>query len=159
MTKDIFIDNNVAKNFANPMDKEYKKLVSWLQQYKPVPSPDHSNAHLVVSTKLIREYIASSGGANAATSIPALIAQLQKEGRLIRISNEDIKTFQNKYFSPKVLKVLKCNHRDRDHIPAVLLSHRKYALTIDDNFGNDLLRFPGFKPTVAKRPENIPYAK
>jgi hypothetical protein len=27
MLKDIFIDNNIAKNFCNPVDPEYKNLV------------------------------------------------------------------------------------------------------------------------------------
>jgi hypothetical protein len=31
--KDIFIDNSIAKNFANPLDPEYKKLVAWLMRY------------------------------------------------------------------------------------------------------------------------------
>jgi len=29
--KDIFIDTNIAKNFTNPLDPEYKKLVFWLR--------------------------------------------------------------------------------------------------------------------------------
>jgi len=33
MKKDIFIDNNIAKNFTNPLDGEYKKLVQWLMRY------------------------------------------------------------------------------------------------------------------------------
>ena len=31
--KDIFIDNNIAKNFGNPMDEEYQKLIRWLQKF------------------------------------------------------------------------------------------------------------------------------
>ena len=30
MKKDIFIDNNIACRFSNPMDPEMKKLISWL---------------------------------------------------------------------------------------------------------------------------------
>ena len=33
MLKDLFIDNNVAKNFANPLDPEYKKLIQWLMTF------------------------------------------------------------------------------------------------------------------------------
>jgi hypothetical protein len=159
MIKDIFIDNNIAKNFSNPMDPEYKRLVQWLQQYKPVKSADHTNAYLVLSQKLLVEYISSSGSSYTTTSIPVLIDKLTREGRIVKITNKYIKDFQVKHFTPKILKVLTCNNKDRDHIPAVLLSNRKYALTIDDNFGNDLLKFSGFKPTIAKRPEKIPYDK
>lgn len=30
MKKDIFIDNNIASKFSNPLDPEYKKLIKWL---------------------------------------------------------------------------------------------------------------------------------
>jgi hypothetical protein len=38
-----------------------------------------------------------------------------------------------------------------------LLSDRKFALTIDDNFTKDLKGFSGFDTTVSSRPEGIPY--
>ena len=47
----------------------------------------------------------------------------------------------------------------RNHIPIVLLSERKYALTKDKNFTYDLENFPGFKVLVSSHPENIPYDK
>ena len=46
MLKDIFIDSNVAKNFANPLDPEYKKLVNWLMNFDE--DNQTNNAHLVV---------------------------------------------------------------------------------------------------------------
>ena len=58
MKKDIFIDNNIAMNFANPSDAEYKKLLCWLYVYNHDPNKD---AYLVVSIKLIEEYIGTSG--------------------------------------------------------------------------------------------------
>jgi hypothetical protein len=62
MKKDIFIDNNIAKNFTNPLDPEYVKLIKWLLAYDEVPegSPDYINAHLAVSKKLLVEYYRSA---------------------------------------------------------------------------------------------------
>ena len=48
MKKDIFIDNNIACRFANPMDPEMKKLIDWLM--KNVEGSD-KNAIMVVSPK------------------------------------------------------------------------------------------------------------
>ena len=45
--KDIFIDNNVASRFKNPADEEYKKLLNWITE----------KGHLVLSQKLLKEYI------------------------------------------------------------------------------------------------------
>jgi hypothetical protein len=161
MIKDIFIDNNVAKNFTNPVNPEYLKLINWLKKYDkpPIDKPDHINAHLVFSKKIAHEYYASAQHAYTDTCMPVIIDQLTREGRLVKISNEQIKNFHTEYFKPKIIKRLKSNKKDWDHIPAVLLSNRKYALAIDDNFCNDLVNFPGFKTKVAKRPENLPYDK
>ena len=30
MIKDILVDNNIAKNFKNPANPEYEKLIKWL---------------------------------------------------------------------------------------------------------------------------------
>jgi hypothetical protein len=156
MKKDIFIDNNIAKNFSNPMDEEYKKLIQWLLTTNGNEDED-KNAYLVVSQKLLVEYISSSQYAASNTSIPVMINTLQREGRLIKFDNQQIKEFQRKYFKSSVLKNLKSNREDRDHIPIVCLSDRKYALTIDDKLFDDLRDFPGFKVWVEKRPENLDY--
>ena len=149
--KDIFIDNNVASKFCNPMDPEYLKLVNWLLK--------DSLAHLVVSKKLIREYMASNKGATSGTSITVLISRLSIEGRLVNIGNEEIREFKRIHFRKKVESKLTCNTEDRDHIPVVLLSKRKYALAYDQNFLTDLVNFPGFNVTAASRPEKLPYSK
>jgi hypothetical protein len=54
---------------------------------------------------------------------------------------------------------MSCNQEDKEHVPVVLLSERKYALTFDINFTHDLLNFPGYKDKVRveKQPENLPY--
>jgi hypothetical protein len=152
MRKDIFIDNNISKNFANPLDPEYKKLIQWLMVFNP--NDAGKNAYLMVSKKLIAEYIGTSGSASSLTNITIIIDKMTKEGRLVKISNEEIKDFKQKYFKNKKFT---CNKKDQDHIPVVLLSDRKYALSIDDKFIRDLIKFPGFAVLAAKRPEKLPY--
>lgn len=154
MKKDIFIDNNIACRFANPMDPEMKKLVSWLMRFE---KGSDDNAILVVSDKLLHEYIASCQGAYGVTSIPMIVNKLTQEGRIVKISNAEIKEFQRRYFTKKVEKNLRSNQEDRNHIPVVLLSDRKYALTNDEKFTYDLEHFSGFKVLVCNRPEKMPY--
>jgi len=158
MRKDIFIDNNIAKNFSNPMDPEYKRLIQWLMAFNPDKSGEDENAaYLVVSNKLIAEYQRTSGLAHSPTNITIIISKMTREGRLIKVTNEEIKEFKQKYFRKKVIKNLTCNREDRDHIPVVLVSERKYALSLDNNFIYDLTHFPGFVVLAVKRPESLPY--
>ena len=158
MKKDIFIDNNIASKFSNPQDKEYIKLTEWLLKFDESDIENKDNyAHLVVSKKLLVEYFRSAMGASSDTSIPLIISKLQSQGRLNIISNQDIKNFQTIHFSNAVNRKLRSNNEDREHIPVVLLSDRKYALTRDDNFKYDLENFRGFTVRVEKKPENLPY--
>ena len=160
MKKDIFIDNNVASKFSNPQDKEYIKLTQWLLKFDASDIGNKDNyAHLVVSKKLLVEYLRSAQNAESDTSIPIIISKMQMDGRLTIITNEQIKQFKAIHFSKTVEKKLRCNHEDREHIPVVLLSERKYALSYDDHFLYDIINFPGFTVTTAKRPENLPYDK
>ncbi len=153
--KDLFIDNNIAKNFSNPLDPEYKKLIRWLQKYDPDHKAD--NAALVVSNKLMGEYIATTGNSKSLTNIVIIIDRLTREGRLNKISNSEIKEFKRLYFRKKVVRGLTCNSKDRDHIPVILLSIRKYALSLDEPFIHDLLHFPGYIVIICKRPQDLPY--
>ncbi|MCX6581161.1 MAG: hypothetical protein NT166_13360 [Candidatus Aminicenantes bacterium] len=155
MKTDLFIDNNIAKNISNPMDAEYKKLIRWLM--KNDPTNPATNAYLVVSKKLLAEYSRSTSSSKSDTSIFIIIDRLTREGRLIKINNADIKGFQHRYFSKKVRRELRSNREDHDHIPVVLLSDRKYALSLDEDFIYDLVHFPGFHPRVERRPEKLPY--
>ena len=154
MKKDIFIDTNIACRFTNPMDPEMKKFISWIMKYD---ENSQDNAVLLVSNKLLHEYLASCKSANGVTSIPIIVNKLTQEGRLMKTSNADIKDFQRQYFTKKVKKHLRSNQEDRNHIPVVLLSERKYALTNDEKFTFDLEHFPGFNVIVSSRPENLPY--
>ena len=158
MKKDIFIDNNIANKFSNPQDKEYIKLTEWLLDFdiKDVENKD-KYAHLVVSQKLLVEYMRSNQNTFGGTSIPAIVAELQKQGRLKFISSAEIKGFKDKFYTKTVEKKLKCNNEDREHIPVVLLSDRKYALSLDENFIFDLKNFKGHSVTVEKRPQDLNY--
>ncbi|MDY6785065.1 MAG: hypothetical protein SW833_21400 [Cyanobacteriota bacterium] len=80
MKKDIFIDNNIAKNFANPLDPEYKKLIKWLLT--------QNDAYLVVSVKLLQEYKSTCANATSPTSIPLIIDRLTRDGRLLKIERQ-----------------------------------------------------------------------
>jgi uncharacterized membrane protein len=158
MKKDIFIDNNIASRFKNPADPEYIKLRDWLVLYREIKeNEEDTNAHLVVSNKLLNEYSRSNQNIKDGQNIILIIGRLQRQGRLIKIENQAIKDFQKEHFTKKTLRQLSCNQEDREHIPVVLLSDRKYALSIDDAFVNDLLNFPKFQAFACKRPEEMPY--
>lgn len=155
MKKDIFIDNNIASQyFSNPINEEYKKLIDWLFTDN---ENEETDAYLVVSPYLLREYHESNRNANSRTNIIKIVEDLTKQERLNQFSKKDIEAFQQKHFSKKILKKLLSNAQDRNHIPAVLLSDRKMALSEDNNFLSDLQEFSDFKPITAKRPENLDY--
>lgn len=158
MKKDIFIDNNIASRFKNPADPEYIKLRDWLIRFEKInEGQEDRNAYLVVSNKLLTEYNRSNQNVKDGQNIIAIIGMLQKQGRLVFVQNSEINNFRTTYFTKKIEKKLTCNQEDWDHIPVVLLSDRKFALSIDDAFVKDLINFPGFKVTAHKRPEHLPY--
>jgi lipid II:glycine glycyltransferase (peptidoglycan interpeptide bridge formation enzyme) len=156
MKKDIFIDNNIAsKYFSTPTDEEYKKLIDWLGTHN---KDEENDAYLVVSPYLIREYNESNRNARSETNILNILIQLTKQGRLVHFTKKDIEAFQARYFSNKVLKKLRTKDtKDRNHIPAILMSDRKMLLSEEDKFIEDLYEFSGFNPITAKRPERLPY--
>ncbi len=139
--KDIFIDTNVAKNFQNPLDPEYKKLLLWLK---------HEGVW-VVSQKLLVEY----GRTNQ--NIAVLVNLLLSKGRLRVIPSEEHKAFK---LTKREEKGLCCNHEDHWHLRTVFLSYRKIAIAIDENFRNDINGFrkiDGIQPQAVSRPEQIDY--
>ena len=155
MKKDIFIDNNItSKYFSTPTDEEYKKLIEWLATYN---EDEQNDAYLVVSPYLIREYNESNRNARSETNILNLLIEFTKQGRLVNFTKKQIEDFQQKYYSKKVLKNLLSNAKDRNHLPAVLLSDRKMALSEDNNFLSDLKEFSDFETITAKRPEHLNY--
>jgi predicted nucleic acid-binding protein len=155
MKKDIFIDNNIASQyFSNPTKEEYKDLVEWLLTRN---RNEENDAYLVVSPYLLREYHESNRNANSRTNIIKIIEELTKQERLVLFSKKHIEGFQQKYFSNKVLKKLLSNAQDRNHIPVVLMSDRKMALSEDNNFIHDLNQIKEFTAIIAKRPEELAY--
>ena len=155
MKKDIFIDNNIASRyFSNPVDAEHSKLVDWLRTFN---EDEDTDAYLLISPYLMREYHESNRNATSTTNIVQIIGDLTKQERLVNFTKKEIEAFQNQHYSKKVMKRLLSNNKDRNHIPVVLLSDRKMALSEDDNFLHDLYEFSGFEPVTAKRPENLNY--
>lgn len=142
--KDIFVDNCAAKNFANPADPEYKALIGWL----------HDEGFLAVSQRLLAEYGRTSGGCLAPTNICALVGHLQTRGRLKRFTNPQLRAFG---IRKAVARKLQSNRADYVHIKTVLLSYRKYALTLDKKLRRDINWFPGYRALAARRPQDIPY--
>lgn len=141
LKSDLFVDTNVAKNFKNPLDPEYKKLLQWLR----------TKGCWVVSKKLLVEY----GRSNQ--NIFVLTDLLQRQGRLKVIDNES----HNKLVFTKLTeRRLTCNAEDRWHLKTILLSHRKIAIIIDVALRNDVNNHPmheGMKPQAVARPEEIDY--
>ena len=155
MKKDIFIDNNIASRyFSNPVDAEHSKLVDWLRTFN---EDEETDAYLLISPYLMREYHESNRNATSTTNIVQIIGDLTKQERLVNFTKKEIEAFQSQHYSKKVMKRLLSNNKDRNHIPVVLLSDRKMALSEDDNFLHDLYEFSGFEPVTAKRPENLDY--
>lgn len=157
MRKDIFIDNNVTKHFKNPMTLEYSDLYNWL--ITNVKEDPKRNAFIVITQKLLNEYNRSNQNAYLAPNIIYIIDLLQKQGRWNHIKNNEIKAFRDKNYTNKNLKkILSTN--DLDHIPAILISDRKMALSEDVNLLHDIKNFPGFHEVCGEdSPEKIPYSR
>jgi len=143
--KDLLVDNTVAKNFCNPLDPEYKLLVKWLFE----------EGVLVVTQRLLVEYIATAGTSGSNTSMPAVIDYLTRVGRLARFGKRELADFR---IPPRVARRLRSNPEDHDSVKAVMLSVRKFALSHDDAFRHDVNNFPGFAAVAAIRPCDIPYS-
>jgi poly-D-alanine transfer protein DltD len=155
MKKDIFIDNNIASRYlSNPTLDEYKKLIEWLMMHQ---KNEETDAYLVISPFLLKEYIESNRNANSKTNIVQIIDLFTKQNRLIRFDKKQIEAFQTKHFTKKVIKKMQSNAKDRNHIPAVLMSDRKMALSEDANFLEDLQQFTEFNPVVARNPDDLDY--
>ncbi len=155
MKKDIFIDNNVASRYlSNPTLDEYKKLIEWLMTHQ---KKEETDAYLVISPFLLKEYIESNRNANSKTNIVNIIAELNKQNRLIRFDKKQIEAFQQQHFTKKVIKKLQSNPKDRNHIPAVLMSDRKMALSEDIKFLHDLQQVPDFEAVTSDKPEDLNY--
>ena len=114
MDKDIFVDNNIAKNFCNPLDPEYKKFIIWLL----------TDGFLVVSNKILGEYNRTCSHSYSSTNIAIIVNKLLQEGRLKKYGNPELKKI---VFKKSIVRRLRSNFKDQDHIRLVILSDRKYA--------------------------------
>ena len=60
-------------------------------------------------------------------------------------------------FPKHIIQRLLSNQPDHVHIKVVILSHRKYAVTMDKNLLRDLNDFPKYRIQAVERPEEINY--
>src|SRR5271154_1635534 len=103
MPKDVFVDNNVAKNFCNPVDQNYKDFITWLRD----------EGSLVVTNKIRGQFVGSTGGSASATNIVVIIDRLTRDGRLIKFSPQQLKGL---IFKPRTKRALRSNRKDHPHI-------------------------------------------
>lgn len=155
MKKDIFIDNSLTCKFANPIEQSFKDLISWIKTNDPI-NPEN-NAYLVLSPYIIREYYNSNKDARVNTCLPVIVDQLTREGRRTFFNKKQIESFKQINFKKKITKSFISNKKDWDHFPIVLMSDRKYALSLDIKFINDLINYPGFDVTAVNSPELLDY--
>lgn len=142
MRKDIFIDTNIACGFAKP-SSDSVMFLNWLSE----------NGYLMVSSKLLTEYKKTCN----IQLFTTVINKLQINNRLVDVSNNQIKEFIKNNITKKVRNRLQSNHEDWNHIPLVLLSNRKIAITNDVRFSHDLKIIPGYAPVVSPSIEEIDY--
>lgn len=153
---DIFIDTDAATKFANPPDNHYKRLIKWLLDYDGV-QPSRS-AYLAICKKLLGEYNCIIGTSVGYTNTIGIIIDIcTRQGRFNFISNNQIKTFRRRYFKERIVKSLGSNKKDHDYIAVIMLSDRKYALTLDKELCKDINNFPGFSAIASNRPQGIPF--
>lgn len=156
MTNDIFIDNDILiHNFTVSASDDYKKLMDWLKQHDE-NSPENS-AHLIVSSTFQAEYGRSFAHAGPDNTVVVIINKLTQEERLKKKENREIHKFMRVHFKNHVMRNLRSNRRDWDHIATVMLSDRKYALTTDNNLCYDINHFPKFNALAACDPQHLPY--
>lgn len=142
--KDIFVDNDAATNFGNPLDSHYKDFFKWLI----------CDGFLVVSQKLLNEYGRTCCGSSTGSNIGVIVSKLTIEGRLIVFKRNQLDGFE---IPKRIARRLQSNYLDHVHIKAVLLSNRKFAVSGDLRLRDDINNFPGFVACAVDRPEKIDY--
>lgn len=131
--KDIFIDADIANTFANTTEECKVDLINWLL--------NDDNAFLVVTNALRGEYLGGNENCDKEFSISHIYLVLMGMERINPISNQQIKDFQKKHFIWNEITCKRKGSHDPDHIAAILLSERKFAIVKDGKFHNDLLNF------------------
>mgnify|MGYP000894065058 CR=1 FL=1 len=142
---DIFIDNDAACNFNNNIQGEYSELYLWLI----------SRGYLAVSRHILKEYNDSNNGSNVGCSILIIIAELTKHNRLNRIEDNRINAFMRKpHFKHYNFTA---NYKDKKHVATIMLSHRQYAISLDNRLVSDVNGFPRFQGVIDTAPSGVPY--
>lgn len=145
---DIFLDNNIVKHFTPPLTQEYKELASWL----------YEEGALVVSQKLLNEYIHGLSHVKFEDqTILGIINKLTQQGRLNKIENRQL---SNLIIPKRREKKFLSNREDHFHIKTILLSYRKLAISKDNNLCTDINNHPKvdkIKPRAANKPTGINY--
>jgi hypothetical protein len=136
--KDIVVDTNILRLIGKAKDPEFVSFFSWLRKI----------GVLTVSTYLIKEY---SGVGSP--EIAALIEALKHSTpcRFNKVRKTEIDRFDDRHFK------YACNFRDRCHVKLVMLSCRKIAISQDNNFINDVNRFPRYHARASNRPSGLNY--
>lgn len=153
--KDIFIDADIANTFADSKDCHIKDLIEWLLNCK--------SAFLVLTNGLRSEYYGGNEHCCKEFSIRTIVDKLIKDERINTISNENIRKFQVEFFNWSSISSKRKGSKDPEHIAAVLLSDRRFAIVKDDKLFNDLLNFrpkkklKGKSITVVNCPSKIDY--
>lgn len=87
-------------------------------------------------------------------TLPVIVDQLTRTGRLKWYSKKDLKLFPIK---ERVVKRLLSNQGDHDYIKIVMMSDRKLALTGDNNLRRDINNFPGYQARAYGHPADVNY--
>ena len=145
MKPDLFIDSNISGHIAKPPDDHYRDLIRWL----------FAEGCLVICRSLRREYCdAVRGSGLGRMTLPVIVGQLTRAGRLKRYSKKDLKRFLIK---ERVAKRLLSNRADHDYIKIVMMSDRKLALTEDKKLRRDINDFPKYRARGYRHPADFNY--
>ncbi|CDT85712.1 conserved hypothetical protein [Vibrio coralliirubri] len=131
----IIIDTCVLTHYQNPMDPNYKKLFSWV----------NDKGVLYVTQKLLNEYYGTGN-----QGIAVLLAELVKDAdniRLVKVKKNVIEGFtQDKRYN------YTANIEDQYHAKLTFVSPRKKLISRDNKLINDV---NGFSKVDKIQPEAI----
>jgi hypothetical protein len=140
LTRDIVVDTNIIRLYANPDDPLIRALFVWIRDF----------GTLALSQKLLAEYIGIGN-----RDLAGLIDRLTRAGRINSISNQRLKEFnQDRHYA------YTANSKDRWHARLVFLSIRKLLVSVDKKLINDVngfKRMGGVKPRATSRPQRALY--
>lgn len=139
---DIFIDAQIANKLAK--GSEYRDFIQWLM----------TDAVLMISDKLLKEYCGGNAGCGKATAILTIVALAQSQNRIKKIPLETLTKFKKDFIDDGKRKIksngqkLLSNWKDWWHFPLVFNAPRKLGIVADLKFKYDLENFPRFSKGV-----------